>query len=164
MPSKGSTGQPCCPKFDPGPWDEKEVAWTDKLFIQDSVPQFLHMPLPGTYHKAVARMWGKIEKAGAAPDKADFLILAYDPSPWKSELYINATREVPDAVNVRLSGTYLTRVFDGPYQDVPKWIREMSRFVTEKGKAVKKYYLYFTTCPKCAKLYGHNYAVVFAQV
>ena len=154
----------CCPKFDPEPWDEKEITWKDKLFVKDSMIQFMHMPLPGAFGKTVGRMWQKIEDAGANPDIKDFLMLAYDPSPWKSELYINATKEVPNAENVRFSGTYLTKVFDGPYNSVPKWIREMERHVTQKGQEVKKYYFYFTTCPKCAKIYGNNYVVVFAKV
>jgi len=34
----------------------------------------------------------------------------------------------------------------------------------QKGKTARKYYFYFNTCPKCAKAYGHNYAVALAQV
>jgi len=154
----------CCPKFNPEPWDEKEITWKDKLFVKDSMIQFMHMPLPGAFGKTVGRMWKKIEDAGANPDIKDFIMLAYDPSPWKGELYINATKEVPDAENIRFSGTYLTKVFDGPYNAVPKWIREMERYVTQKGQKVKKYYFYYTTCPKCAEIYGKNYVVVFAEV
>lgn len=154
----------CCPRFDPTPWDEKKLKWKDKPFIKETIAQFMHMPLPGAFGKAVGRMWKKIEDAGANPDIKDFLMLSYDPSPWKSELYINVTKEVPDAENVRLSGTYLSKVFDGPYNAVPKWIKEMDRYVTQQGQKVKKYYFYFTTCPKCAKVYGKNYVVVFAEV
>jgi len=157
-------GEVCCPKFDPEPWDEKEVVFKDKMFIVDTIPQFLHMPLPGSFGKTVAKMWEKIEKAQAKPDDKDFLMLAYDPSPWKSELHINVTREVPDAENVKLSGTYATKVFDGPYNSVPKWIKEMEAYVESKGQVIKKLYFYYTTCPKCAKKYGHNYVVVFAEV
>ena len=154
----------CCPKFEPEPWDEKEIIWKDKLFIRDSVWQFMHMPLPSVFAKTVGRMWQKIQDAEANPDIKDFLMLAYDPSPWKSELYMYVTKEVPNAENIKLSGNYITKVFDGPYNAVPKWAKEMDRFVSQKGKKVKKYYFYFTTCPKCAKIYGKNYVVVFAEV
>ncbi|MFC2062413.1 hydrolase [Chloroflexota bacterium] len=109
-------------------------------------------------------MWEQIEDAGAKPYTNDFIMLAYDPSPWKGELYINVTKEVPGAENVRFSGTYLTKVFDGPFNAVSKWLREMAQYVTRKGKQAKKYYCYYTICPKCAKVYGHNYVVVFAEV
>lgn len=154
----------CCPRFDPVPWDGKEVAWEDKLFIRDTIPQFMHMPLPGAFARTVGRMWKQVEEAGAQIDMKEFLMLAYDPSPWKSELYINTAREVPGADNVRLSGTFLTRVFDGPYSAIPRWIKEMDSYVAEKGRKVKKYYVYYTTCPKCAEKYGKNYVVFFAQV
>jgi hypothetical protein len=80
------------------------------------------------------------------------------------ELYINATKEIADADNVRLSGTYLTRVFDGPFNAVPKWIKEIEKYTATKNRQIEKLYFYYTTCPKCAKVYGHNYVVVFAQV
>ncbi len=156
--------QHCCPEFDPKPWDEKEFIWKDKLFIRDTMPQFMHMPLPGKYAKTIGRMWKKIEDAGAGTDIKDFLLLAYDPSPWKSELYINVTKEVPGADNAKLSGTFVTKVFDGPYNAVPKWIKEMEQYLVKSGKRSKKYYFYYTTCPKCAKVYGHNYVVVFVEV
>ena len=76
---------------------------------------------------------------------------------------MTVTKEVTGAENVRLSGTFLSKVFDGPYNSPPKWIKEMEQFVASKGKKPKKFLFYFTTCPRCAKLYGHNYAVVFAQ-
>jgi hypothetical protein len=156
--------QICCPEFNPEPFEGKEFIWQDKLFIKEAIPQFFHIPLPWVFGKAVVRMFHKIEVAGAKPEEKDVLMLSYDPSPWRSELYMTTTKEVSDAENVKLSGTFLTRVFDGPYSAVPKWIKVMDKYVTEKGKTVKKYYFYYTTCPKCAKKYGKNYVVVFAQV
>jgi len=154
----------CCPRFDPTPWDEKIHEWHDKLFIRDSVKQILHRPMPSSMKRTIGRMWQLAKDSGADPNIKDFLLLAYDPSPWRSELYMTVTKEVPGADNVRLSGRYITKVFDGPYNSPPKWVKEMDSFVKSKGKTPKKYLFYFTTCPRCAKVYGHNYAVVFAQV
>lgn len=154
----------CCPKFDPAPWQEKEVIWKDKLFIKETMPLFLHMPLPGIFGKKVQTMWEKIEKANVKIEGNDFLMLSRDASSWKGELYINVSKEVLNAENVKLSGNFLTKVFDGPFNAVPQWITEMEKYVSGKGKKVKDYYFYYTTCPKCAKKYGHNYVVVFAQV
>ncbi|NPV50647.1 MAG: hypothetical protein HPY60_05560 [Candidatus Methanofastidiosum sp.] len=153
---------PCCPKFDPKEWDEKTHKWKDKLFIQDNVRQILHKPL--NISDVITSMWNKAQEAQAGPEIKDFLLLAYDPSPWISELYMTVTKEVPNVKNVRLSGTFISKVFDGPYKDVPKWIKEMNRYLENKGKKAKKYYFYFTTCPKCAEYYGHNYVVTFAEV
>ena len=154
----------CCPVFDPALWDNKTHNWTEKAFIRDYLPQIFHMPFPSMMGKVIGRMWKKAEDANAAPEMKDFLLLAYDPSPWKSELYMNVTKEVPGAENVKLTGTLISKVFDGPYNHVPKYIREMDNYLATLGKTAKKYYFYYTTCPKCARKYGHNYIVAFTEV
>ncbi len=158
------SAEPCCPKFDPEPWDGKTHEWDGKPFIKDSVGQILHRPLPRSMGKTIGRMWKLAKDSGADPKIEDFLLLAYDPSPWKSELYMAVTKDVPGAEIVKLSGRYVTKVFDGPYSSPPIWVKEMAEFVELMGEKPMKYFFYFTTCPRCAKIYGHNYAIVFAQV
>lgn len=154
----------CCPEFNPAPWDEKEHVWNDKLFIKGNVPQIFHIPLPGAINRTVGRLWKTAQNADAVRDLKDFLMLAYDPSPWKSEFHLAVNHEVQGAENVKLTGTFLSKVFDGPFSAVPQWIKEMERYVAEKGHKTLKYYFYYTTCPKCAKKYGHNYVVAFSQI
>ena len=74
------------------------------------------------------------------------------------------TNEVYGIENIKFSGTYISKVFDGPYNKVPEWIKEMDTYLSEKGKTAKKYYFYYTTCPNCAKKYGHNYVVALAEL
>lgn len=125
----------------------------------------MHMPLPGVLNKAIMRSWNVLEKNEAAPEAKDFLMLAYDPSPWKSILYFSMTKDIPDESKVeKLNGTFISKVFDGPYKDAPKYLNETKRFVETQGKKAGKYYFYYTTCPKCARKYGHNYIVVFAEI
>ncbi len=73
----------CCPRFDPEPWDEKEVTFEDKLFVKDHVTSFFHIPLN----------FGKV------------------------------------------------------------MVRNLEMM-----------YFFYTTCPKCAKVYGKNYTVLLAKV
>lgn len=154
----------CCPEFDPTPWDNKKHVWTDKLFLKDSVPELFHMPLPSMYGKVINSMWEKSHDAGAAPEIKDFLLLAHDPSPFKGELYMAITKEIPGEQNVKLSGTFMTKVFDGPYNHVPKYVKEMDGYLASLKLKAKKYYFYYAYCPKRAKKYGHNYIVAFAEV
>jgi hypothetical protein len=156
--------QDCCMGFDPVLWDQKTHEWHEKPFIKDTVPQFLHMPLPSMMGKVIGRMWKKVKDAGADPELKDFLLLAFDPSPWKSELYMNVTKEVPGTENVKFTGIFVSKVFDGPYNHVPKYIDEFRRYLELTDKKAKKYYFYFATCPKCAKKSGHNYIVAFAEI
>ena len=64
---------------------------------------------------------------------------------------------------VRLSGDYLTRVFEGPYKNAPLWEKQMEQLLKQQGKQAKKTYFFYTACPKCAKVYGNNYLVAVTQ-
>lgn len=152
----------CCPKFDPKPWDEKEFIWKDKLFIKDEVKSFMHIPI--NMGSIMERMQKKVKTAGAKLEGSEFVLLSDETSSWKSIQYMAVSKEVPNAENVQLSGTYLTKVFEGPYKEAPNWQREMTNYVKGKDKEIKKIYFYYTTCPKCAKKYGKNYVVAFAEV
>ena len=151
----------CCPPFDPEPWDEKEFVFDNKLFLKATTINFLHMPL--TMGSMMKKTWKAITEAGA-DSKDEFALLSYDPSSWKREHYFWVEKEVPGQEMVKMSGTFLTKVFEGPYRDAPKWMKEMEDYVKSKGETAQKIYMYYTTCPKCMKHYGKNYVVAFAQV
>ena len=104
----------------------------------------------------------KIQKAGATAKEA--IVLSGEESMWGSNVYISVEKDFSGSDVVKISGTFLTKVFEGPYKDMGKWIRDMNSFVTSKGKTAKKMYFYYTTCPKCAKVYGKNYVVILAEV
>jgi hypothetical protein len=161
-----STG--CCEPFDPAPWQDpstgsgqvKEITWQDKIFVTDHVKSFLHMPLD--MGRVIVKNLGLIEKAGA---KAPYqLMLTDEKSMWGADIYIDVVKEVPGAKMAKISGTFLTKVFEGSYQNAGKWAMEMKQYVESKGKQMKKLYFSYTTCPKCAKAYGKNYVVLFAKV
>jgi hypothetical protein len=63
-----------------------------------------------------------------------------------------------------LSGTFLTKVFEGPFVEAPSWAAQMQAYVAGRGQTIQKLYFGYTTCPKCAKAYGKNYVVLFAKV
>ena len=150
----------CCPRFDPKPWDEKEVKFENRLFVKDHVRSFFHIPL--NFGKVMVRNMERIQEAGAlAPTP---LMLSDENSLWGTDIYIAVSKEVPGAEMVRISGTFLTKVFEGPYKNAWKWAQQMKEYVESKGKQAKKLYFSYTTCPACAKAYGKNYVVLFAQI
>ncbi len=154
----GSTG--CCEPFDPKPWQDKEIVWKDKIFVKDHVTSFLHIPL-NMGNKIIKNMQ-LIEKAKA---KSPYqLMLTDEKSLWGAEIYIDVAKEVPGAQMTKLTGKFLTKVFEGQYQNVGKWAEEMKAYVKGKGNELKKIYFSYTTCPGCAKVYGKNYIVLFAQI
>ena len=150
----------CCPRFNPELWDEKQVAFQDKLFVKDYVRSFFHIPL--NFGKVMVRNMERISEAKALPPEP--LMLSDENSLWGADVYIAVAREVPGAEMVRLSGTFLTKVFEGPYKNARNWAQEMKAYVESKAKEMKKMYFFYTTCPKCAEFYGKNYIVILAQV
>jgi hypothetical protein len=153
-----STG--CCEPFNPEPWQDTEILWKDKIFVKDHVTSFLHIPL--NMGKRIIKNMELIEKVNAeAPQQ---LMLTDEKSLWGADIYIDVSRDVPGAQMTALSGTFLTKVFEGPYQNVGKWAQEMEEYVENKGRKLKKLYFSYTTCPRCAKAYGKNYVVLFAQI
>ncbi len=150
----------CCPRFDPQPWDDKEIVWTDKLFLQDRVRSFLHIPL--NFAAVMARSMKAIESAGAVSDEQ--IVLSDENSLWGADVYVAVSKPVPGAKMASFSGSFLTKVFEGPYRNVPKWIEQMKAWVSGRGRVLQKLYCFYTTCPKCAKKYGKNYVVLLAQV
>jgi hypothetical protein len=94
----------------------------------------------------------------------DTLLLFRDPSAFKSEIYLSVTDSVPGANNVSISGTFIGKVFAGSYNAIPKFIKQIDEYLAAKGKKAKDYYIHYAYCPKCAKKYGNNYMIIFAQV
>jgi len=150
----------CCEIFNPELWDKKEIVWKDKIFVKDSVISFLHIPL--NFGAKVTKNITLIEKVAAKSSHQ--LMLTDEKSLWGADIYIDVAKDVPGAKMATISGTFLTKVFEGPYKNAGKWATEMKKYVEEKGKKINKLYFSYTTCPKCAKAYGKNYVVLFAQI
>jgi hypothetical protein len=150
----------CCPPFNPEPWDGKEVTWTDKLFVKDRVRSFLHIPL--NFGAVMKRSMALIDAVDGESDEQ--VIVSDENSLWGADVYIAVKKDIPGAKMAKLSGTFLCKVFEGPYSQMRNWIQAMTAFVRERGKQLRKLYFFYTTCPKCAKKYGKNYVVILAGI
>lgn len=158
MNEQAETG--CCPRFNPEPWDEKEVSWQDKLFLKDRVWCFFHIPL--NMNRVMMKNMNLIMSANALVPEP---LMLYDArSYWKADVYIAVAKEIPEAEMTRISGSFLTKVFEGPYKNCGMWAKEMTDYVKSKGRQLEKIYFFYTTCPKCAKVYGKNYTVILGSV
>jgi hypothetical protein len=150
----------CCPPFLPESWQDKTVVWENKRFIKDHVFTFLFIPL--TFGRVMRRLDSQVRQAGAT--MPDFLCLADHTSKWNMDVYLAVDKEVPAAENTTLSGTFFSRVYEGPFQNTGKWCEDYQKVVQSKGMKIKKMYMWYTTCPKCAKKYGKNHVVIISQV
>ena len=149
----------CCPKFDPAPWQERWMTLDGKKVATARVHSFLRIPL--NFGAVMARNMAAIQQAGA--EAKDMLALSDENSLWGSDLYLEVAKDVPGLPMASIAGTFLAQAYEGAYRDIPKWIADLKRRVADKGKTPKKFYFYYTTCPKCAQKYGKNHVVLFAQ-
>jgi len=150
----------CCPKFDPEPWQDKEVTLKEKLFLKDHVFCLFHIPL-----NMSGVMKKNMERIIAAQALSDKPLMLYDSnSLFGADVYIATTKEVQNAQMTRISGTFLSKVFEGDYSKTGEWMKQMNDYAAAKNKQIKKIYFYYPTCPSCAKHYGKNYAVLLAQI
>lgn len=152
----------CCPKFSPKEWDDKIFTLKDKPFVKAKTMSFMYIPL--NMGSVMTKTWKAIEDADADAKSGEFLMLSREVSPWKGEHYFWATKEVPGQENVKLSGKFKTKVFEGEFKNAKNWYIEMQKIGQDAGVKNPEVYFYYTTCPKCAKVYGKNYVVGFVKV
>lgn len=150
----------CCPKFNPKQWDGKIFDWKNKRFVKDKVKTFFYMPI--NFGGIIKRLMKKIEAANAKTP--DWMGLSDHTSKWNMDIYVAVDKNIPNAENVVLSGKFLSKVYEGPFKDTGKWCKDFEEFAKKKKVKIEKMYMWYTTCPKCAKKYGKNYVVIIGKV
>ena len=121
----------------------------------------LHVPINmGT---VFTRVQQNIEDAGAAPLDG-YLVLSRDLSSTEAEHLFAVSRDVPQEEMVTMSGEYMTRVFEGPYRHAKNWVHDMEVAAEAAGHTAKRVFMFYTTCPKCARAYGKNYIIGVAEI
>ena len=150
----------CCPQFEPALWESKTFVWSEKKFIKDRAFSFLYMPL--NFGTVMTRTHELVRASGATIP--EYLCLSDHSSKWKIEVFLAVDKEIPGAENVTLSGRYFNKVYEGPYRDTGKWCKEFESYTREQGMKIRKWFMWYTTCPKCARKYGKNYSVIIARM
>ncbi|MDR2981909.1 MAG: hypothetical protein LBV12_06640 [Puniceicoccales bacterium] len=150
----------CCPPFDPALWDEKMFEWKDKCFVKVRVRTFFYMPV--NFGKVMRTLEDKLQAAGASI--CDSMCLSNHTSKWNLDVYVVIDREVPALQSCRLNGPFFSKVYEGPYKDTGKWRDDFYAQAKRQNIKIGKQYIWYTTCPKCAKKYGKNYVAIFGEV
>lgn len=150
----------CCPVFHPEEYDHKVFDFKDIDFISAASKSFLHMPL--NLGKVMTETQKVIDENDASL-KHQYLILSKDTSAFKTSHLFAVSKEVTNHHVVKLSGEYTARVFDGQYQDVPKFMKLLDTEIQNNHNVIDDQWVFYTTCPNCAKVYGHNYMVFFTK-
>ncbi|MFC1934994.1 hydrolase [Chloroflexota bacterium] len=149
----------CCPEFKPELWDGKTFEWNDKRFVRDRVVTIFYMPI--NFGRVMKKLDEKVRRAGA--EIPDYLCLSDHTSKWNTDVYLAVDKEIPDAENTTISGKFLSKVYEGSYKDTGKWSRDFENLARSEGLDISKQYMWYTTCPKCAKKYGKNYVAIIGR-
>ena len=160
MDNDGNTTA-CRPRFSPVGWDGRHLHFEDKLFVHAKNRSLLHFPL--NMGKMFARVQAHIKDAGAQ-DPEGYFVLSRDLSPAEGEHFLAVTGDVPGEDMATLSGDFITRVFEGPYRKAKDWVHEMETAAAAVAKTASAVYMFYTTCPRCARAYGRNYVIGVAEV
>ena len=152
----------CCAVPNTKGWDKKKIVLKDRHFIRMYTRSFLHIPLNMSsvmkaLHEAATSNDAKLE-----PEQA--IILSKDVSPWKAEQLYGVISPIEGMDNVKIDGTFLTMVFEGPYKDAKKWYDALQEYAKEQGYTASDVYFFYTTCPKCVEYYGKNYTIGLAKI
>jgi hypothetical protein len=150
----------CCPPFDPAPWDGKTFEWSGKRFIRDKVFTLFYVPM--NFGSVMKRLDRRVREAAAA--MPDCLCLADHTSKWNMDVYLAVDKEIPGAENVELSGKFVSKVYEGPFKDTGKWCKDFEIYAKSKDLEIEKWFMWYTTCPKCAKKYGKNYVAIVGKM
>jgi hypothetical protein len=155
----------CCPRFNPKKWDKILHKWKNKLFIKESMPTLFHIPFPWVMNSKIIKLFKIATDQKKILKKSDeVLLLFHDPSAFRSDIYLSVKKTVKGARNISMSTTLFSRVFAGPYGAVPKFIKQMNEYLSKNNMTAKDYYIHYAYCPKCAKKYGNNYMILFAEI
>ncbi len=160
METHEKTESVCCPKFDPAPWKDKLFTWENRQFVKDHVCTLFYMPI--NFGSVMKRLDQKVRTAEASIP--DWLCLSDHTSKWNMDIYLAVDKEIEGTKNIKLSGKFFSKVYEGPFKDTGKWCKDYEQDVQAKGMTIRKWYMWYTTCPKCAKKYGKNYVVIIAEV
>ena len=157
--SDNETG--CCPRFHPELWDGQTFHFDTLKFIKASTKSFMYMPL--NMSKVMTKTMNDINTAEAVA-KDRYMILSKDVSKWSCDHYFLVDSEVPGYPTEDLSGRYFAKVYDGGFKEITSWIKTYQNETLSKGIQTEDMFMFYTTCPKCAAHYGHNYVVILGKV
>jgi hypothetical protein len=148
----------CCPRFRPEAWEGVELHLDAKPFARAETRSIMHIPV--NFGRVFGRVMAKLEPDF---DPHDHIVLSRELSPWKAEHLFAHKTPLEGEEMATLSGTFITKTFEGPFSDAGKWDAEMRGLAKARGCDDPEVYFFHTTCPKCARVYGKSPVVGLAR-
>ncbi len=118
--------------------------------------------MPLNFGPVMRKLDKQIKESGV--QMVDWLCLSDHTSKWNMDVYLAVDKPLDTSASVTLSGKYYCKVYEGPFKDTEKWCNDYKKLVEAKGYTISKWYMWYTTCPKCAKKYGKNYVAIICRI
>jgi hypothetical protein len=152
----------CCAVPNVADWDRVTVEFDAQPFIRRHTRSVMHVPLDMS--RVMTGLDTTARSAGVTmpPDRA--MVLSRELSAWRAEQLYAVTAPVAGADNVTLDGRFASAAFEGPYGQSAAWVAEARDFARTQGEPGEETYVFYTTCPRCAKHYGRNDVIVLVPV
>jgi hypothetical protein len=150
----------CCPRFNPEPWQDVVVNWENRKFVKGKVKSLMFMPL--NFGQVIRKLEKKTREAGG--EFVENICLSDHTSKWNMDIYLAVNKDIPDVENTTLSGNFYCKAYEGDFRNTGEWCKDFEQSAKAKGFQTGKQYLWYTTCPKCAKFYGKNYTVIITEI
>ena len=84
----------------------------------------------------------------------DGVCLSDHTSKWNMNVYLAVDKEIPGAENMTLSGTFLSKVYEGPFQDTGKWCKDFEQFASQQGyEDFKMVHVVYHVSEMCEKIW-----------
>lgn len=151
----------CCPVFHPEKYDNCVYDLSDYHFIKSSTLSFMYIRL--NMDKVFTQALKAISDSNQAYTDR-YLILSKDLNPFKCNHYFLVNGNGAGFTRERIEGNYFTKVYDGDFKNISKWNKDFESLIKKQGKNLRETFVFYTTCPNCAKVYGHNYVVLFGKI
>ena len=151
----------CCPRFNPDGWDGITLHLRNLPMLRATTRSLAHVPL--NMGRVMTRVLTRGEAAGTFHPEHR-LVLSRDLSAFAAEHLFAVSGPVEGEEMVTLSGDFASRCFEGPYRQAGQWCAEMRALARECGHEPGRVFLFYTTCPRCARTYGRNPVVGFVEL
>lgn len=138
----------CCPLLEPQKWNDVQHIWNKKPSWWKPFPRSFTYPFQERMRKQSRGCGSELKMRALRRSRMTFCCWPNDPTAFESELYMSLTAEVPGGRNEKFTGTFHSRVFEGRYGDIIKFVNQTEQSLDANKMIAKKHYIYFPNCPK----------------
>lgn len=160
MDNYGATIHLFCPRLVREEWDMVEHQWDKKPFYALPYRSFFGLPTNlGRQTRAAVDLLYRRGLLAEVP-----INFAVNEQTFGGTLLIAINRNVKDLETRAMSGKFMSFFFAGKYTERAHWIRHVYRYGRANHLNFHELYIWYATCPVCAKKQGYAQVVIFGKI